>query len=279
MADPIPFCGDNARLNPAKGDEGRVRVMHAHKTDDGRVISCWKLTPEEIVKVAETGEVWLSLSCGDNIPPSFVSGTPLMQAFDQDTGHAISSYRSDGEHEVQDARRFALLHHGDQKYGKRPYAYHLDGVAAVLRRWGADSTYLKAGYGHDLEEDTMQDLPLVERRATVRVRLGEEAEAYVWACTGTQATREACLEEQIAKITARPGAAPVKCADRLFNMASCLEEVQETPTDHLLKLSRTYDGEADRFISAMEPLVPAQIIEELRDVAGRLRAFLATQAN
>lgn len=279
MADPIYFCGANVRLNPAQGDESRVRVMHAHQSPDGQVVSCWKLSPEEAAKVAETGEVWLSLACGGRIPPALVSGEPLMQAYDQDTGAPSSDYRSDGEHLVQDARRFAILHHGDQKYGKRPYAYHLDGVVSILRRWGADYIYLVAGYAHDLLEDTMQDRPMEERRQTVRARLSELAEAFAWACTGTQDNRDACLEEQIAKLTREPRAAPVKCADRLFNMASCLEEVQETPTVHLLKLARTYDGEADRFISAMEPLVPAQIIEELRDVAGRLRAYLATQAN
>lgn len=279
MADPIAFCGANTRLNPAQGDEGRVRAMHAHKTPDGKFISCWKLTPEEMVRVAATGEVWLSLACGDRIPPAYVSGDPLMQAFDQDTGEPSSDYRTDGEHLVEDARRFAILHHGDQKYGKQPYSVHLDGVAAILRRWGADWVYLVSGYGHDLEEDTMQDLPQAERRVVVRQRLGDFAEAIVWACTGTKPTREECLEEQIAKLIAFPAAAPVKCADRLYNMAACLEEVQADPTPHLLKLSRTYDGEADRFISAMEPLVPAQIIEELRDVAGRLRAYLSTLAH
>ena len=279
MADPIEFCGSNVRLNPAKGDEDRVRVMHAHSAGDGKMISCWKLTPAEVAKVVETGEVWLSLACGDVIPPSYVSGEPLMEAFDLDTGAPSSAYRADGEHMVQDARRFALLHHGDQKYGKVPYSVHLDGVVAILRRWGAPWYYLVAGYGHDLVEDTMQDLPLVDRRATLRLRYGTTIEGYIWACTGTQATREACLEEQIEKITATPDSAPVKCADRLFNMASCLEEVQADPTPHLLKLSRTYDSEADRFISAMEPLVPAQITQELRDVAMRLRAFLTTLAN
>lgn len=279
MADPIEFCGYNTVLNPAQGDEGSVRRMVGHKTIDGKVISCWKLTPEERAQVFETGEVWLSLACGDRVPPSYVSGLPMMLSYDQDTGLETSDYRSDGEHVVQDARRFALLHHGDQKYGKQPYSVHLDGVAAILRRWGADYTYLVTAYGHDLEEDTMQDIPLVERRAVVRVRLGEAAEKIIWACTGTKPTRDECLQEQIEKITDHPPAAPTKCADRLYNMGAALEEVQANPTPHLIKLVRTYDGESDRFIAAMEPLVPIEIINELRDVAGRLRAFVSTLAD
>lgn len=277
MADPMPFCGWNTRLNPAKGDEERVRVMCAHKSPDGKVISCWKLDSAEIARVAATGEVWLSLACGDNIPPAFVSGEPLMQAFDQDTGEALSSYRSDGEHLVADARQFAILHHGRQTYGKRPYSHHLDGVVAILRRWGCDYVYLVAGYSHDLEEDTMQDLPLEERREVIRNRQGPLVEQIVWACTGTQATREACIAEQIEKLTAFPPAAPVKCADRLFNMASCLEDLQADPSnERLLRLAMTYDAEADTFIPAMEPLVPAEIINEVRGAADRLRAYLST---
>ncbi|USN15388.1 hypothetical protein KIKIMORA_02420 [Brevundimonas phage vB_BpoS-Kikimora] len=275
MADPIDFFGANATMNPAEGDEGRVRAMPATVDPLGRVISCWKLAPEEHLRVIETGEVWLSLACGGKPQPSYVSGMPLMVAFDPDTGAELDTYCSDGSHAVAEARRFAILHHGEQKYGKRPYAYHLDGVVANLVRWGYGWVEQIAGYGHDLIEDTMQDLPVQERRVVLAQRFNAEIELLIWCCTGTRVSREECLEEQIFKIKMVPKAAPVKCADRLFNMRSCLEDLKEAFSPRLLKLAQTYADEADIFIAAMTPLVSAQIIDELREAADALHAYIS----
>lgn len=275
MADPINFFGANANLNPAQGDEGHVRPMPGAVDPYGRVISCWKLPPEELLRVIETGEVWLSLACGGKPQPSYVSGLPLMEAIDPDTGDVLDSYRTDGSHAIAEARRFAILHHGDQLYGKRPYAYHLDGVDANLVRWGYGWEERIAGFSHDLIEDTMQELSIEERRMVISNRYNAEIALWVWACTGTKPTRAECLEEQVVKIKLIPRAAPVKCADRLFNMRSCLEDLIAENSERLVKLSQTYVDEADLFITAMVPLVPAEIITELRAAADALRAHLS----
>lgn len=42
-------------------DQPQYRPMPAHKLKDdvsGRVVFCWKLTPEEIEAVVKTGEIW-----------------------------------------------------------------------------------------------------------------------------------------------------------------------------------------------------------------------------
>jgi hypothetical protein len=38
------------------------------------VISCWKLTPEELVEINRTGRVWLSI-LGVTMPPAVILGT------------------------------------------------------------------------------------------------------------------------------------------------------------------------------------------------------------
>jgi hypothetical protein len=34
------------------------------------------------------------------------------------------------------ARAWALIHHGDQKYGEHPYSVHLDAVANIAKLFG-----------------------------------------------------------------------------------------------------------------------------------------------
>ena len=54
------------------------------------------------------------------------------------------------------AREFAIAKHGTQKYGDRPYSYHLALVSQVLSDFGyaADEAIAAAGWLHDTLEDT-----------------------------------------------------------------------------------------------------------------------------
>lgn len=286
MANPIRFCGFNKRLMPAQGNEDSVGILHVY-ADGQDLISCWKLDDAERARVAATGEVWFSMkdaknrATGQSLPPVpvFVSGLPLMEAMDSDSGEPIE-YHSDGSHIVADAEYFARLHHGDQKYGKRPYAYHLAGVVAILVRWGAEWPFLVAGWLHDIIEDCLKHLTIEERQEAIDERFGKLVGALVWACTGTQDTRAACLTEQLMKIAAFPPAAIVKCADRLFNMTSAVEDAaaQVNPA-YLLKLCRTYHDEYPTFRAGVLAFVPAQVIEELDAAYVLLQQYLSTQAN
>lgn len=276
MATPVRFCGFNKRLTPAPGTEDSVGVLHVYS--DGReTISCWKLSPEELAHINKTGEVWQAIAAGQTAPPTFVSGLPLMDAIDPDSGQA-TDYHSDGSHVVKDAEYFAGLHHADQKYGDRPYTYHLGGVVAILRRWGADWPFLATGWLHDIIEDCLAHLTIEERRETLTDRFGSLISAMVWACTGTADTREAALAEQLAKIAAFPAAAIPKCADRLFNMCSAVEDATANPTPRLVKLCRTYEAEYPAFRAGVAPHVPAEVVEELDAAFKLLQQYLSTQA-
>lgn len=65
---PIEFEGMNA-IYGAKQPE--YKPLPA-KVEQGRVVSCWELTPDELKKVQETGKIWLAV---------FAQGMPLQPVF------------------------------------------------------------------------------------------------------------------------------------------------------------------------------------------------------
>jgi len=252
MAAPVRFVGWNKRLTAAPGTEREVGTLHVHGNGVEN-ISCWKLDPAELARVIETGEVWTSVKSGQTAPPIFISGHPLMEARDMDTGE-LTTYYSDGRHMITDARQFAILHHGDQKYGDFPYGWHLGKVVQILTDFDADYVYLVAGWGHDLEEDCWQDQPIEERREIVKARFGPLIESIIWCCTGqmyidgVKQKRDARNAEQYAKIAAFPAAAPVKVADRTANMEACAEFKSEQGPMYLDEVL-----EFDRKVAALGP--------------------------
>lgn len=62
---PIQFKEQNAII------EGReVSPLPAHQTQDGRVVSCWKLTFTDKMKVLLLGKVWIqTLTYGQPLQP------------------------------------------------------------------------------------------------------------------------------------------------------------------------------------------------------------------
>jgi len=61
---------------------------------------------------------------------------------------------------ISQARNFAIQHHGDQRYGDQPYAYHLDAVVALLEPYGNEAQVI--GYLHDVVEDTAVTVSQIE---------------------------------------------------------------------------------------------------------------------
>ncbi|MCI5143160.1 MAG: bifunctional (p)ppGpp synthetase/guanosine-3',5'-bis(diphosphate) 3'-pyrophosphohydrolase, partial [Candidatus Electrothrix sp. ATG1] len=59
------------------------------------------------------------------------------------------------------ARKFALKHHGEQKYGKHPYKVHLDAVAELVQKYG--ETAIIIAYLHDVVEDTEVNLDDIKK--------------------------------------------------------------------------------------------------------------------
>lgn len=65
------------------------------------------------------------------------------------------------------AERFATIKHGDQKYGEKPYVYHLKAVVGMVKtRMKGDpmlSTYIAVAWLHDVLEDTPTTFEELER--------------------------------------------------------------------------------------------------------------------
>ena len=68
MAYPVFFQGSNKVLNAPKGMEDEVTPLPVLDTTQ-QIISCWKLTPEEIAYVNERGLVWFSIGVTGTHPP------------------------------------------------------------------------------------------------------------------------------------------------------------------------------------------------------------------
>jgi (p)ppGpp synthase/HD superfamily hydrolase len=123
--------------------------------------------------------------------------------------------------QISAARTYALNMHGDQPYGKHPYSYHLDAVAATLASYGTQAQIV--GYLHDVLEDTSA------RVEDVRARFGDHVAACVALLTDEPGTnrkeRKAKTYAKLAQVNGPEELAlVVKTADRLSNLRSCVAD-------------------------------------------------------
>lgn len=78
MAYPASFEESNAFLGAPEGmTEEECSALSILRTIDSNdnpvVISCWKLTQDELKEINETGRVWLGIM-GHTMPPAYIAG-------------------------------------------------------------------------------------------------------------------------------------------------------------------------------------------------------------
>lgn len=138
------------------------------------------------------------------------------------------------------ARAFAVRAHGAQLYGSRPYAWHLDMVAAILEPWGGEAQVV--GWLHDVIEDT----------DVTREQVAAEFGPFVAECVAlltdepgaTRRDRKPATYRKLARVEGRAELALiVKAADRLANVRCCV-------ADRAARLLRTYRDEHALFREA-----------------------------
>ena len=78
MAEPVGFEVANLLIS---GEVIGARDLPAFRSDY-HLITCWRLTPEELEKVAQTGVVWLTV-LGQH-PAMMISGNALVKIGDRD---------------------------------------------------------------------------------------------------------------------------------------------------------------------------------------------------
>lgn len=110
------------------------------------------------------------------------------------------------------ARAFAIVMHGDQMYDGRPYVFHLDRVAEIVRAAGGCPWTIAAAYLHDVLEDTKCTM---ERLAML---FGTRVAGLVYAVTGRGATRAERQQSILLHLAYMPSARLLKLADRVANV-------------------------------------------------------------
>lgn len=135
---------------------------------------------------------------------------------------------------IEEAKQFALVCHGRQMYGDKPYVHHLQAVVNVLGDFRnhievyTDSDdydrfdrLVAAAWLHDTVEDTPASIEHIQ------VRFGHSVANLVWAVTGIGSNRKERNAEIYRKIEMYPRAAVLKLADRIANV-----EASETYSSH-----------------------------------------------
>lgn len=86
MADVIDFQGSNLRLGPPKGmDETSCYTIMAY-TNGVHCVTRWRLNADELRRIAETGEIWLSCLSGRTMPPTYIGIEDHVRALIADSG-------------------------------------------------------------------------------------------------------------------------------------------------------------------------------------------------
>ncbi|MCY7385813.1 MAG: HD domain-containing protein [Microcoleus sp. CAN_BIN18] len=118
------------------------------------------------------------------------------------------------------AKEFAIAKHAHQKYGDRPYSYHLAQVSQVLKEFGylGDEAIAAAAWLHDTVEDT---------EATYEELVSEfgvEISDIVFAVTSEPGeNRVDRFRKTAPKIQSNQKALIVKLADRISNTEASLQ--------------------------------------------------------
>lgn len=73
MALPTAFDEADCILGPPAGCEQGVVPLPVKRHEDGYLVSCWQLTPEELELIQKTGKVWLSVWGRTTQPPVLVT--------------------------------------------------------------------------------------------------------------------------------------------------------------------------------------------------------------
>ncbi len=129
----------------------------------------------------------------------------------------------------QQAREFAIEHHGEQRYGSHPYAVHLDAVANIAEPFG--ETAVTVAYLHDVVEDTEVSLEQLE------AMFGSLVARCVAILTDepgdSRKQRKAKTYQKMSQVSGETELAlVVKVCDRLANVKACVAD----NNDRLLKI-------------------------------------------
>ena len=122
---------------------------------------------------------------------------------------------------VTEARKFAILAHGDQMYGEQPYSFHLDSVASIARRHSKEAEII--AYLHDILEDT--DVKIKEIQDNFNDFFAQAVSLITDEPGRNRNERKLKTYDKLTNVTGDLEIAlVVKAADRLANVKACIAD-------------------------------------------------------
>ena len=82
-------------VHPKSMTEEECRDLHVLQTEDGRLISCWELDGDELMKILETKRIWLHVWSGDTQPPVSLDVEEPFEEEESDEATEASNTSSD----------------------------------------------------------------------------------------------------------------------------------------------------------------------------------------
>lgn len=139
------------------------------------------------------------------------------------------------------AAEFAILAHGDQKYGDEPYSYHLEKVYRNAVKFGGSEIHQMVAWLHDVIEDTTMD------RARIQRSFGGQIATIVELLSNTNSK-----EETFKRIRTDKDAVFVKLCDRLANVSEGQKNDKYRKEHELFKSILFKEGEFDALWKAID---------------------------
>ena len=136
---------------------------------------------------------------------------------------------------------FAKTVHGDQKYGTKPYIYHLRQVFDIAVSHGGSADELKASILHDVLEDTQVSKEVLEKQFGPKV-------AHLVDLLSNQPSKKETFE----RIRTDKSAVFVKLCDRLANVYNKAKNEKYRREQPLFKSILYKPGEFDSLWSEIE---------------------------
>ncbi len=167
---------------------------------------------------------------------------------------------------VNDAKTLAENAHRGQKYGSKPYMYHVSQVVALAQPYGEAATIL--AYLHDVVEDTSVSLENIENQ------FGSEVAKSLLVLTDPDIKDRQQRKEQshqklamVDPLSEQRWALIVKAADRLANTQACI-------ADNYCKKIDMYRSEYPAFKkAAYRPNLCDELWTKLDEAYARLQAI------
>jgi (p)ppGpp synthase/HD superfamily hydrolase len=147
------------------------------------------------------------------------------------------------------ARSYAIVLHGDQRYGDYPYIHHIDEVTKMVKQYTSDQDDILAAILHDSIEDTDATYE------GIAILYGNTAADIVRACSGFGKNRKERMAMILNNLKDYPRACLVKACDRLVNM----QNSKQTNSG----LFSMYVREHDAFLTTVWDHIPNSLYNEL----------------